>query len=368
MRILIAPDSFKGVLDARRAAEAIARGVHRARSEAEVSVVPMADGGEGTLDILVEALHGQRRQVVASGPLGEPVEATIGLIRQASTAVVELASVAGYELVPPNLRNPLKTTTYGLGQLLRTVIETEIEEIILTVGGSATVDGGTGMMQALGMTFLDRAGRRMMQHLAGGDLPNISRLIWDHPPPNVENVQFIIATDVLNPACGPLGAAVVFGPQKGADAEAVQRLDRGLSHWADLLEGAGGRTIRHEPGTGAAGGVALPLLALGRASIVPGIDLVCESVGLAGEIGAADLVITGEGRLDRQSMMGKVVGSVGRMAREAKVPCLALVGTTGPGAEDCRAVLDRWFTLDAPLDRTAEALAEVAAQVLTSSV
>jgi glycerate kinase len=389
MRIIVAPDKFKGVLDARSAAQAIAEGVLRARPHAEVPVVPMADGGEGTLGALLTALTGNRRIVRATGPLGDPVEATIGLINQATTAVIELASISGYTLVPPDRRDPLQTSTYGLGEVIRTVIECGIEEIIIALGGSATVDGGIGMMQALGMTFLDRAGRLMPggqegagtsqdgsvaslrghrlgaspllpRGLAGGDLLDVSRISWDHPPENIEHVQFTVACDVLNPACGPNGAAAVFGPQKGADPEGVQLLERGLSHWVDLLEGAGGRVIRNEPGTGAAGGVALPLLALTHAAVIPGVDLVSESYGLTDLIAGADLVITGEGRLDRQSMMGKVVGAVARMSRAAGVRCVALVGATGPGAKDCLSLLDRYETLDAPFDQTAGRLSELA--------
>ena len=364
MRVLVAPDSFKGVLDARAVSEAVARGVRRARPNAEVITVPLADGGEGTLDILVDACRGRRRSVKTSGPLGDPIEATVGLIRDASTAVVELASAAGFSLIPAELRNPLKTSTYGVGQLIRAVVETEIEEIILTVGGSATVDGGIGMMQALGMTFQDRDGKTMSERVVGGDLPRIGAFTWDHAPPNIENVQFTIACDVFNPACGPYGAAAVFGPQKGADAEGVRILDQGLAHWAELLEADAGRRFRDEPGTGAAGGVALPLLALTSASIVPGIDLVSEAVGLACLIPQADLVITGEGKLDRQSLMGKVVGSVARMAHATGIACVAIVGTTGPGAEDCLEILDRYETLDAPLDQTERRLEEVATRLV----
>jgi len=403
MRIIVAPDKFKGVLDARSAAEAIAEGVLRARPHAEVAVVPMADGGEGTLEALLTALTGNRRIVRATGPLGDPVEATIGLITQAATAVIELASVSGYTLVPPDRRDPLKTSTYGLGEVIRTVIDCGMEEIIIALGGSATVDGGIGMMQALGMTFLDRAGRLMPagpwqketgsawqkgtgseppipaandktvprgacpllpRGLAGGDLLNISRISWDHPPENIEHVQFTIACDVLNPACGASGAAAVFGPQKGATPEDVQLLERGLSHWADLLEGASGREVRREPGTGAAGAVALPLLALTHAAVIPGVDLISESYGLTDLIAGADLVITGEGRLDRQSMMGKVVGAVARMSRAAGVRCVALVGATGPGVAECLSLLDGYETLNAPFDQTAPRLSELAERLV----
>jgi glycerate kinase len=364
MRVVVAPDSFKGVLTAREAGEAIALGVRRARPEAQVEVVPMADGGEGTLNVIVDAEKGNRRRVAAHGPLGDAIDAPVGLIRHATTAVIELAGIAGFAMVPPERRDPLKTSTYGVGEVIRAAIEGEIEEIILCLGGSATVDGGAGMMQALGMTIHDRAGRLMTDPIAGGDLASIGRISWDQPPANMENVQITIACDVLNPACGLNGAAAVFGPQKGADADGVRLLEKSLSHWADLLEGISGRAIRNEPGTGAAGGIALPLLALTGATIVPGVDLVSEATGLAAKITGADLVITGEGCLDRQSMMGKVVGAVGRMCRAAEVPCVAVVGKIGEGAEDCRSVLDRWYTLDGPIEQTNERLAEVSERVV----
>ncbi|MFH1418087.1 MAG: glycerate kinase [Planctomycetota bacterium] len=363
MRIVVAPDSFKNAISATAAARAIAAGVRRARPDADVIELPMADGGEGTLDVLVNARDGLRRSVSATGPLGNPLDAPVGLLREASTAIVELATVAGYHLVPTELRDPLKTSTYGVGRVLRTVIESEIEEIILALGGSATVDGGAGMMQALGATFFDNAGRVIPAAIAGGHLLQISRFIWDKPPAGIEHVQFTIACDVLNPACGPDGAAAVFGPQKGADTDGVRRLDAGLSHWADLLEQASGRSIRNEPGAGAAGGVALPLLALTSAALVPGVDLVAEACDLASHVGGADLVITGEGCLDRQSLMGKVVGAVARTARSAGVPCIALVGKTGSGVEDCLRILNRCETLDAPLASTETRLTELAEHI-----
>lgn len=363
-RVVIAPDSFKGVLDAPAVANAIAYGVRRARPNCDIVLKPMADGGEGTLDVLVDADGGNRRRARVTGPLGEPVDTVIGLIRQATTAVVELAKIAGFSMVPPNKRNPLVTTTYGIGEILRTIIDSDIEEIILAVGGSATVDGGMGLMQGLGVTFLDRDGRIIKPPSGGGDLERIKTMVWDKPPANLENVRITIACDVFNPACGPNGAAAIFGPQKGADAATVKRLDRGLSHWADVLEAMTGRPIREEPGTGAAGAVALPLLAMTNASLTPGVDLVCEANDLIGAIGSADLVITGEGRLDRQSMMGKVVGAVGRMSQAVDVPCAAITGVTGGGADDCLEVIATYRTLNAPLEQTAQRLSEVAAQLV----
>ncbi len=361
--VVIAPDKFKGVISAPAAARAIATGVRRARPDAEIIELPMADGGEGTLEIIVEAMSGQRRSVRATGPLGDPLEVPVGLVREATAAVIELAAVSGYSLIPEERRDPLKTTTYGLGEVIRAAVETEIEEIILALGGSATVDGGAGMMQALGMTFYDADGRSLDAPLGGGNLSRIARVAWDRPPENLADVRFTIAVDVLNPASGPNGAATVFGPQKGADAHGVALLEKGMTSWANVLERSAGRSIRNEPGTGAAGGVALPLLALLSAQIVPGVDLVCEANRLADRIGAADLVITGEGRLDRQSLMGKVVGAVARMARSVNVPCVAMVGATGEGAEECMHLLDDCITLDAPLPETERRLTELAQQM-----
>lgn len=360
MRVVVAPDSFKGVLDSRRIAECIGEGIRRARPQATVTLVPMADGGEGTLDVLVDALHGHRRRVAAHGPLGEPLDAAVGLVRDASTAVVELARTSGYALVPAERRDPLRTTTYGLGEVLRACLDAEVEDIILCAGGSATVDGGAGMMQALGLTLVDAAGETLPDGIGGGRLRDIERFVWHSPPDGLENARITIAVDVLNPACGPNGAAAVFGPQKGADAAGVWLLEEGMAHWAGLLERECGRRIRDDVGMGAAGGVALPLTALTQAIVVPGVDLVGEAVGLTGHIAEADLVITGEGRLDQQSMMGKVVGAVGRMAASGDVPCVAIVGARGEGAEECREVLEDFWTLDAPLDQTAARLREVA--------
>lgn len=372
MRIVVAPDSFKGAADARQAADAMARGVRDARPDAQVIAVPMADGGEGTLEVLLAAEYGARRRTAAHGPLGEPIDAPVGLIRRASTAVIELAAVCGYSMVPPDRRDPLKTTTYGLGEVLRAAMETEVEQVILAVGGSATVDGGAGMMQALGLALYDAAGRELPRFAAGGDLPRIARVAWRNRPANLDAVHVAVAADVLNPACGPNGAARVFAPQKGADAAAVEQLDRGIAGWADLLEAncgspkssrRGDRRIRDEPGAGAAGAVALPLMALANASIAPGVDLVIEATRLAEHIADADLVLTGEGRLDRQSMMGKVVGAVGRLCRAAGVPCTAIVGAAGDGADECLSVIDRYITLDGPIDQTAKRLQRAAASI-----
>lgn len=364
MRVVIAPDSFKGVLDAASVAQSIAEGVLRACPDALLDLVPMADGGEGTLDCVLKGTPGNLRKVAAHGPLGESLDVPVGLINRASTAVIEMALAAGHAQVPATKRDPLLTSTFGVGEVVRAACSADIDEIIVAAGGSATVDGGAGMIQALGLTLIDRAGKQIPAPIGGGRLHEVSRLIWTDAPSNLEDIRFTVACDVLNPLCGPNGAAEIFAPQKGADPPTVELLARGLESWADVLERFCGRSIRHEPGMGAAGGVAGPLVALCRAQIVPGVDYVSELNGLRDKIGRATLVITGEGRLDAQSLMGKVVGAVGRMARSADVPCIALVGEAGPGSEACLGTLNGILALNAPLEETSSRLAVLAADAM----
>lgn len=368
MRVVIAPDSFKGSLDARSVAAAIARGIAQARPDVTTIECPLGDGGEGTLDVLLAATGGDRRIVHAYDPVGRPIEVPVGLSPDGTTAIIELARASGYGLLEPHERNPLLTSTYGTGQAIRAAIESGIEKIILCLGGSATVDGGAGLIQPIGMRLIDDAGQTMLDGVSGGHLSRIWRVAWHSPPDHLEDVRFTIACDVLNPACGPNGAAAVFGPQKGADGDAVKRLERGLAHWVSILEHTSGKSLRNEPGTGAAGGAALPLLAFCQTEMVPGVDVVFEAVDLPEKVGDADLVITGEGRLDHQSMMGKVVGSVARLCHGTHVPCVAIVGTVDPTATAATSALDRVYALDCPLDETASRLESIAAQVVRENL
>ncbi len=348
MRILIAPDSFKGTLTAAQAAEAIASAIRATRPDAQLDLCPMADGGEGTLDVILHAAHGRRRRVPVHGPLFEPVEADVALIDHAATAVIELASAAGLTLVPLNRRNPLHTTTYGVGQLIAAALDAQVDRIILALGGSATIDGGCGLAQALGCRMLTATGRELDTPLTPQKMSDLRLLDVDALAERLESTPVTIAVDVLNPLLGPNGAAAVFGPQKGADAAAVQTIESALTRWADLLEGETGRDLRTQPGAGAAGGAALPLLAFAESVIVPGADLVMQHVKLPERIAAADLVITGEGKLDRQSLMGKVVGAVARLAHSLDVPCIAVVGTLGEGHEQTAQVLNGVIPLTKP--------------------
>lgn len=370
-RVVVAPDSFKGSLTASEVADALTEGLVAARPHIRVDRCPMADGGEGTLDVLLTARHGRRRRAIAHTPTGDLHEADLGLIDQASTAIVELATIAGLPLVPPAQRRPLELTTFGVGELIHAAIESQVERMILALGGSATIDGGCGLAQALGLKLLDRSGRVLPSPLPPARLGDVARIDANELIARTESVEFTVAVDVLNTLLGENGAARVFGPQKGADAEATALLETNLAHWADILEHAGGRPLRSEPGTGAAGGAAMPLLAFAPASIVPGVDLVIDAVRLADRIVGADLVITGEGKLDRQSMMGKVVGAVARLGRAAGVRCVAVVGTLGDDCDASAAGLDAVHVLAragedlaATIRQTPTRLREIASTIL----
>lgn len=356
MRIVVAPDSFKGSMSAGQVAAEIADAIDELRPDADVDCCPMADGGEGTLDVLLDAHHGQRRRVACHGPRGEPITADVGLIAQASTAVVELAAAAGLTLVPPAQRDPLSATTFGVGELIGAALDAQVDRIILALGGSATVDGGAGLAQALGLRLLDSLGNVLPSPISLRDLPRARSLDPTDLLERIRETEIVIAADVLNPLLGPDGAPRVFGPQKGADPAGVAQLEAALSHWVGLLEGLTGRALRDEPGVGAAGGAALPLLAFAQAQIVLGADLVMQAVELPRRVTGANLVITGEGRLDRQSLMGKVVGSVARLARAAGVRCAAVVGSLGPGHEEVARRLDAVASLTAPGEDAAAAI------------
>lgn len=353
-RIIIAPDSFKGAVSATEAADALAAGLCAALPNAELIALPMADGGEGTRAIIVDKRDGLLRTVRATDPLGRPIDVTVGLIDDATTAVIELAAVSGYQLLSDNERDPLRATTFGLGQVMRAALDAGVEKIMLCLGGSATVDGGAGMMQALGLQLIDCKGNVLPDGLGGEQLIDVERLQWHDPPEALATTPIEILCDVLNVATGPQGAARVFGPQKGADAAAVERLEKGIQHWVSKLEHLTGLAVIQQPGTGAAGGVALPLLSFCNAELVPGVDVVARLVGLNEHATDADLIITGEGRLDGQSMMGKVVGAVARAAQAAHVPCVAVVGQLGDDHEAASALLDRVFALECELSETAE--------------
>jgi glycerate kinase len=331
MKVIVAPNAFKGSLSATQAAIAIARGVKEVFPDAEVVEIPVADGGEGTVEALVSAHRGTYEWVNVEGPLGDPVLASYGLIDGGKTAVVELASASGYVLVTPAMRDPRKTSTYGFGQLLEAARKSGAKKIIAGIGSSATNDGGAGMAQALGYSFLDAAGRELPR--GGAALIRLERIDDSNLNPGWRSVQVQVACDVTNPLTGPEGASAVYGPQKGADPIAVRMLDRALGHLADVFEHQFGKHVADIPGAGAAGGTGAGLIAFLDAKLISGAALVVDASGFPEALSGAQLVITGEGRADNQTAYGKAPGEVARRAQAAGVPAVLIAGTTGAGWE-----------------------------------
>jgi glycerate kinase len=331
VKVIVAPNSFKGSLSASQAAAAIARGVRQARPEAEVVEIPVADGGEGTVEALVSARRGTYRSADVEGPLGDPVRATFGLIDNGATGVVELASASGLTLIPAEKRDPRQTSTYGFGQLLDAVRRQGVTSIISGIGGSATNDGGAGMAQALGYRLLDASGRDLPR--GGAALARLERIDASGFDSAWGSLSVMVASDVTNPLTGPQGASYVYGPQKGADDQAVRELDQALARLAEVIERDLRKKVADVPGAGAAGGAGAGLIAFLDARLVPGAPLVVESSGFDQALAGARLVITGEGRVDAQTAYGKAPGEVAKRARAAGVPVLLLAGSKGPGWE-----------------------------------
>ena len=330
-RIVVAPDSFKGSASAREVAEAVAEGLRRGLPGVQVETVPMADGGEGTVEAVVAATGGRYVEVQATGPLGEPVRARFGLLGDGATAVIEMAAASGLPLVPPERRNPMVATTYGTGQLIRAALDRGARRLIIGIGGSATVDGGVGMAQALGARFLDARGRELGP--GGGALDRLERIDLSGMDPRLRTAEILVACDVTNPLYGPEGAAAVFGPQKGATPEMVAQLDANLRRLAEVIRRDLGVDVSTLPGGGAAGGLGAGLVAFCGAHLRPGVELVMEAVGLERRLQGADLVVTGEGALDRQTPFGKTPAGVGRLARRLGIPAVAIVGSIGEGVD-----------------------------------
>ncbi|MEP0848155.1 MAG: glycerate kinase [Phycisphaerae bacterium] len=323
MRILLAPDKFRGALTAAEAAAAMAAGARDVAPDCELDVCPMGDGGEGSGEILADALRCTRESTVVFDPLGRPRAAAWWRSRDGEVAIVEMAQASGLGLLALHDRLPLRTTSFGTGQLLRTVELRGSRRIQLCVGGSATVDGGAGCLQALGWGLLDDHGREIETAVAGGQLLDVADL---RPPDAPYCGDITVLCDVDHPLTGPRGAAPVFAPQKGASPEQVARLQRGLEHWADVLARRTGRDVRSLAHGGAAGGLPAALYACCNARLVAGAAAIGDSLRLRQRVRAADMILTGEGRLDAQTAGGKVVAEVGRLAREAGRPAVAFVG------------------------------------------
>jgi glycerate kinase len=344
-RVICAPASFKGTLSAVAVAAAMARGISAARRGIEAVCCAIGDGGEGTLEAIASALGGVIHRARVCGPLGESIVARYAVVEATGLGIVELAEASGLGRLAPGARDPTRTTTYGTGELIRAAIAAGCSRVIVGVGGSATVDGGAGLCQALGVGFLDRHGHAITTPLTGGTLAQVGAIEPAAPP-----AEILVACDVDNPLCGPQGAAAVYGPQKGATPQQVEQLDAALRHFAAL---AGGRD--DTPGAGAAGGAAYGMMTLLGGDLRRGIDLVLDAVGFAKRCRGAALVLTGEGRLDAQTQRGKAVLGVARVAAQQGVPTIAIVGDTGPGAEECvdraRGLLARYVSLTARFGR-----------------
>lgn len=332
-RVIVAPDSFKGSLSSVDAAEAIRSGIVQALPSAEVAIVPMADGGEGTVEAVLAAVGGERISLTVTGPLGQPVDAEYGMLSDGCTAVIEMAAASGLPLIAASARDPLAATTYGTGQLIRDALLRGANRIMIGLGGSATNDGGMGMAQALGVRFLDASGTEIEGFGSGGKLADIAAIDTTELEPLLAGAQVTVLSDVTNPLCGPRGASAVYGPQKGATPELVALLDQGLTHYADLLAAHTGRDVRDVSGAGAAGGLGAGLLAFGGAELKPGIEVVMELAAFRSKAEGADLIITGEGRTDGQTAFGKVPSGVAGAARDFAVPVVCLSGGLGEGSD-----------------------------------
>lgn len=360
MKIVIAPDSFKESLSAMQVAEAIEQGFSEIFPQAEYIKLPMADGGEGTVESMVAATGGERVHVNVTGPLGLPVNGFFGWMGDGETAVIEMAAASGLHLVAHEQRNPLITTSFGTGELILAALNHGARKIILGIGGSATNDGGAGMMQALGAHFHDIDGKEL--HVGGAALAQLASVDLSQLDARLAQTDILVACDVDNPLCGAKGASAVFGPQKGATPERVKQLDAALQHYGEKIELATGKSVLNVAGAGAAGGMGAALFGLLNARLQPGIEIVTEALKLADAVQGADLVITGEGRIDSQTIHGKTPVGVARVAKRYDIPVIAIAGGMTPdysvvhqhGLDAVFSVLNRIQTLPEALEGARE--------------
>lgn len=331
MKVVIAPDSFKGTMSSVEVCGIVEKAIKSILPEAVTVRVPVADGGEGTVEAFLSALGGERIEVKVKDPFFYNIESFYGILPDKKTAVIEMAAASGLVLVG-DCPDPLRATTYGTGQLMLDALEKGCSRIILGIGGSATNDGGVGMAAALGVKFLDESGRDI--GLNGGGLAGLSKIDVSHKDKRLDRCEITVACDVDNTLCGENGASYVFGPQKGADQNTVRILDGNLRHYSDILERETGIQVRNIPGTGAAGGMAASLLAFTKCNLKPGISIILDTVGFDRLVEDADLVITGEGRIDGQSLRGKTPVGIAARAGKYNVPVIAIVGSIGGGIDE----------------------------------
>jgi glycerate kinase len=370
VKIIIAPDSFKGSLSASDAAKAIERGIKCYMPQAETVRVPMADGGEGTLDSLIAATNGRKIQANVTGPLGIPVEAMYGIIEPDGTCIIEMASASGLCLLTDDQRNPLLATTYGTGELIKHALDAGCRNFILAIGGSATNDGGAGMLQALGMQLMDVSGQSV--GTGGAALQYISDIDDSKFDPRIAESHFLLACDVQNPFIGLNGATRVYGPQKGATLAMVENLEKYMTSWADVIATKTGVHIHQMSGAGAAGGIGGAFLAFFPVEMNRGIDVVIRYSRLCDHLMDADLVITGEGQIDAQTASGKTPMGVAQEALKFRVPAIALAGSIGNGIEQLypygiisvHSIVNSPMSLQTAIEKAAELLEQSAEQVI----
>ncbi|PTM57787.1 glycerate kinase [Desmospora activa] len=367
LNIVVAPDSYKGSLTAKEVGGTILKALAVELEGAQITFVPMADGGEGTMEALVFAMNGRIETVQTKGPLLQPVDTGYGILGDGETVVLEVANIAGLTMVKKEERNPLHTSTFGVGQVWSHALDQGYRRFIIGLGGSATNDGGLGMLQALGADFHDQNGQTVIP--VGGSLREIDRVDLNSLDPRLRECEILVATDVTNPLCGEQGSSKVFGPQKGATAEQIRQLDRGLAHFAQLLEVNRGESLRDFPGAGAAGGLGFALLFLG-AKLIPGAQLIAEAAGLEEKIRHADWVITGEGKTDYQTQYGKLPITVAKMAQRHGAKPLLISGSIGSDVEplypyfvSMHAIVRRPMSLEQAIENAESLLFETAREV-----
>ncbi|MCU9806771.1 MAG: glycerate kinase family protein [Paraclostridium dentum] len=344
MKIVISIDSLKGSLTSIEAANAIKKGILSVDNKSDVVIMPLADGGEGTVEALVQGMNGEEKVISVTGPINEKVNATYGILKETNTAIIEMAQASGLPLVPAELRNPLNTTTYGVGEIIKEAIEKGCRNFIVGIGGSATNDCGVGMLQALGFEFYDENDN--LVGLGGKVLKQIKRIKTDNKLKELDDCNFKIACDVNNPLYGENGAAYIYGPQKGATKEIVKELDKGLKNFAEVVNKDLGKDIAHIEGAGAAGGLGFGFLGFLNSKLESGIKIILDEIKLEEVVKDADIVITGEGRLDNQTAMGKAPIGVAKLAKKHGAKVIAIAGCTTPDAVKCNEEgIDAYFSI-----------------------
>lgn len=361
MKVVIAIDSLKGSLSSMEAGMAIKEGVLAAQPDAEVIVKPLADGGEGTTDALIEGMNGERIDLTVTGPMHTPVDAYYGYLKDTNTAVMEMASAAGITLVPDSEKNPLLATSYGVGEIINDAIQRGCRNFIIGIGGSVTNDGGIGMLKALGVRFLDENGEDAGE--GGQALAKVARIDVSGMNPLLKECHIQVACDVNNPLCGENGSTYVYGPQKGVTEDMKKTLDEAMAHFAKVTSETLENDYMNTPGAGAAGGLGFAFLAYVGATLTPGIELILDAVGLEEELSGADVVVTGEGRLDFQTAMGKAPVGVARLAKKYNAKVIAFAGSVTKEATACnKEGIDAFFPILRSVCTLAEAMDPVAAR------